>query len=587
VDFHADSPNSPKFPVPAKLALLQYELNQNANGELEKVLNHTLTEIADGGIYDHLAGGFHRYSTDRFWHVPHFEKMLYDQAQLASVYLEAWRQTKNPEFKATAEGILDFVLRDMTHEDGAFYSALDAETDAIEGKYYVWEAKEIEKILGPQDAKIFGKAYGLETEKRFEHGYVLHRPQSIKETAESVRIPVSRLRPRLEQMRMKLLTARNKRKAPLMDDKILTSWNGLMIRAFADAGRLLKRGDYTEAAAKAGHFILTRMTTKEGQLVRTWRKDQPKLNAYLDDYAFLAEGLLALHQTTGEEKWLNAAKHLTDDQIKKFWDDKLAGFYFTSHKHEAMIARTKNAYDSVLPSGNSVSVRNMLRLTALTKDKSYRQKAEATLKLFAPSLQRAPRGMTNMALAQGEYLDNPNFGTPQKTESRGPVERKVLKQTSNPKPTPPVTMRAYFSVDKLPPGKTCQVVLVVNIAEGWHMNADPALPKEVMPLFELKSKLGTKLDRKYYPNGKAVAVDWNQTPVKSYDGQIRIYGVVSVPPNAAGLQEELELTLRYQACTVKSCQVPRPVTVKGKIQVAKPGEAVRAVNSKYIQHAEK
>ena len=410
IDFSDANPNAPKFPVPAKLAVLQFEIRKHGNQEAAKIIGHTLDRIAVGGIRDHLGGGFHRYSTDRAWHVPHFEKMLYDQAQLADVYVEAFRRTNKPLYREVAEGIFTYILREMTDPQGGFYSALDAETDGIEGAYYVWSTGEVEKILGDDDAKLFQQVYGMNEPKVFEHGYVLHLPQPIEEAAETLKIPLAQLKRRLGAMRQKLLEARGNRKPLLRDDKLLTSWNGLMIRAFAHAGAVLDREDYLKAARKAASFILSQMRDEKGRLARTYRAKQAKLNAYLDDYAFLIEGLLALHEATGEQEWLETARRLTDDQINLFWDKTGHAFFFTSHHHEALIARTKDAFDAVIPSGNSVSVRNLVRLASLSKQQKYRRYARETLEVFAANLKQSPSGMGTMAVALSEFLDDPDFG---------------------------------------------------------------------------------------------------------------------------------------------------------------------------------
>ncbi|MFQ5732092.1 MAG: thioredoxin domain-containing protein [Planctomycetaceae bacterium] len=397
--------NPSKFPVPCKLALLQHAAVKSGDKAAAKTLYHTLDRIAAGGIHDHLGGGFHRYSTDRYWHVPHFEKMLYDQAQLAEVYVDAYRQTGKAAYKEAVEGTLRFVLRKMTDPAGGFYSALDAETDGTEGEYYVWTKAEIGKVLGAKDAKLFGRVYGLEAEKRFEHGYVLHLPRPLSEVAKRRKVPLPELKRRLAIMRGKLLAARQKRKPLLRDDKVLTSWNGLMIRAFAHAGQVLKEPKYVKVAEKAAKFILVNLRDDKKRLKRTWRKGTAKLNAYVDDYAFLVAGLLALHDATGDDKWLNAAQSLTDDQIRDYWSKVGGGFFFTPRYHEELIVRTRPAYDAVEPSGNSVSIRNLIQLAKRTGKSKYRKYAADAINAFAPNLERSPLGTAHLALAIAEFLD--------------------------------------------------------------------------------------------------------------------------------------------------------------------------------------
>ncbi len=423
IGFHSSRPDRPKFPTPPKLELLAHAATLQKTKPAEKpaekpadkpgedsaemtaaeALDHTLLAIANGGIHDQVGGGFHRYSTDRRWHVPHFEKMLYDNAQLAGLYTEAFARTGQPAYRAVAEGIFSYVLREMTDPDGPFFSAQDAETDAIEGKYYVWSGSEVDQLLG-DNASLFRKHFGVVDEPDFEHGNVLFRSvpleSSITNTSQTSQIA---------DMRHTLLAARQKRKTPLLDDKVLTSWNGLMIRSLADGGRVFETPEYTAAAAKAATFLVEKLRDpKQGNLLRTYRKGTAKLNAYLVDYAFLVEGLLALHQATGDDNWLKQAQELTDQQISLFWDKSRHGFYFTSHDHEELLARTQNGFDSVLPSGNSTSVRNLVRLAKRTGDKTYRTYAKQTLEAFAPQmrehLERGGMGMSHMALALAEFL---------------------------------------------------------------------------------------------------------------------------------------------------------------------------------------
>jgi len=606
IDYRAGARNPSKFPVPAKLALLQFQAEKAADKEAAQVLDHTLDHIAAGGIHDHLGGGFHRYSTDRYWHVPHFEKMLYDQAQLADVYLAAYRRTGKTVYREAAEGVFRFVLRDFTSPQGGFYSALDAETEGTEGQYYVWSRKDVQKVLGEKDAKLFGKVYGMDEPQRFEHGYVLHLPQPLQAVAKERKIPLPELKRRLAAMRRKLLAARKKRPELLRDDKILTSWNGLMIRAFANAGRILKEPKYIKAAEKAALFILTNMRDEKKRLLRTYRKGTAKLNAYVDDYAFLVAGLLALHKTTGEKKWLNAARRLTDDQIRDYWSKVGGGFFFTPHYHEELIARTRNAYDAVEPSGNSVSVRNLIRLAEQTGDDKYREYAHKTIKAFVLNLERTPRGMAHLALAIAEFLQTSkkksshDTETPpsKKTSEKAPrkqgvsaaprTDGSVLQASATDadrarKKKEPAAARAYLSVDKLPVGGTCQIVVFIDVKPGWHINANPPQPKSSVPTtFSLKSQAGVELADVKYPKGHKLALPGFEEPLSVYDGRVAIYGTLKIPAtikeNAAA--DELELRVRYQACDELRCLPPKTIRLKGKLPLAGPGVNVNRINRK-------
>ena len=586
VDFNPSNPDAPKFPVPAKLALLQHDLRGRGNDRVAAVIDDTLEHIAAGGIRDHLGGGFHRYSTDRRWHVPHFEKMLYDQAQLVSVYAAAFSRTGNPRFRDVVDGTLGFVLRELTDPEGGFYSALDAETDGIEGEYYVWTPAEIELVLQAEDAELFERVYGLEAPQVFEHGYVLHLPRAIDEVAGELQMPADELRRRLEAARHKLLEARQTREVLLRDDKVLTSWNGLMIRGFAEAGRVLENADYIGAAERAAGFVLSEMQDEERRLLRTYRNGQSKLNAYLDDYAFLVEGLLALHEATGKDEWLAAARRLTDQQIESYWDKAGGAFFFTSHGHEELIVRTKNAYDAVIPSGNSTSVRNLVRLAELTGEDSYRDRARQTLEVFAANVERVPASMTNMALALGEYLGEgePLALAQRRTAADDEEILQVGAESASKDDNELVRARAYFSVDRLPAGGTCEVIVLLQVKPGWHVNANPAKPDFLIPTtFSMKSKNKTKLSNVRYPKGHSLTIPGFDEPLVVYEKVVAIRGTIEVPRNIGTSVEQLELQVKYQACNDERCLRPTQVTMNGKVQVARPGQPVNRINDKLFR----
>lgn len=602
VDFNADNPDRPKFPVPAKLALLQHEIRTNKGEETQKVVYHTLDQIAAGGIQDHLAGGFHRYSTDRAWMVPHFEKMLYDNAQLADVYVEAFRQTGKPMYREVAEGIFRFVLADMTHPQGGFYSALDAETDAVEGKYYAWSTEEIDEILSEKESGVFKTVFGMQERKYFEHGYVLHLPKTIEQVAAAQKISRAELLARIAVMRQKVLAARKQRKSPLRDDKVLASWNGLMIRAFANAGNVLQRPDYIKVAERAAMFILTEMRDADGRLLRTWRNGKGKLNAYVDDYAFVVDGLLAIHKATDDAKWLNAARRLTDRQIEMFWDEKTNGFFFTSHNHEVLIARTKNAYDSVIPSGNSVGTRNLIRLTSLTGEEKYREYAHKNLQLFAQRIKESPRSMAVMTLAMAEFLESetekPAPPTPPKRNKKDdpkPTSKNAKKaddaillvssdagQTKEQRQKEVVVAKAYLSVDKLPAGEKCQLAVVLEIKQNWHINTNPAKPDFLIPTtLKIVSKQGLKLSNVRYPKGKLLKVEGLPDASSVYDGRLAIHGTLEIPAKSLGNEDEIEIRVRYQPCTDQKCLRPKTIKLRGKLEIIKPS-AVKLINQKFF-----
>jgi hypothetical protein len=400
-----------KFPSPPTWQLLQVEAERTKSEDLAGMVALTLDHMARGGIYDHLGGGFHRYSTERTWTVPHFEKMLYDNAQLAEIYALAFRTTKKEQYKRVLQETLGFVARELTSPDGAFYSALDADAEGEEGKFYVWTEKEIDAILTDKsDGELFKKVYGVEGPVNFESKFhILILSRSLADAAKEHKTTEDQLEAKLAPLRKRLFDVRAKRPRPFLDTKVLTAWNGEMIAGYALAGQILGEKAYVDAARKAADFILKNCRTKEGRLLRSYgarpgEKAEARLNAYLDDYAYFVHGLLNLHDATKEAKWLDESKVLTEQMIEHF-GDKNGGFFYTSNDHEKLFARSKDQYDGAQPSANSVAARNLTRLWIKTSDDKYRAAAEKTFKAFAGVLKTNPTGLPAMADALGLYLD--------------------------------------------------------------------------------------------------------------------------------------------------------------------------------------
>ena len=403
--FSPADPRRPKFPEPPNLVFLLDRARRHNDQKAREMLVATLEKMAGGGIRDHLGGGFHRYSTDRFWRVPHFEKMLYDNGQLTSVYAEAYALTGRADFRRVVREMLDYVAREMTDESGAFYSALDAETDEEEGRFYVWTPDELKQTLTEDSLALIAEVYGVGAGVNFENYHILLLEKPLAAIAQDRGVSEDELLGQLSPVHEKLMEARSKRERPLTDTKILTSWNGLMIGGMADAGRILKNDSYTQAAAKAADFLLANLRTPDGRLLRTYGEGKAKLNAYLDDYAFLAAGLIALHRATGDDKWLRAADALTAKQLELFWDDRAGGFFFTSHDHEALIARGMKLTDGVLPSGNAVTASNLVFLAGALEKPEYLDRAEKTIQTSVEYLQRSPSAVPRMAVALAELLE--------------------------------------------------------------------------------------------------------------------------------------------------------------------------------------
>ena len=371
----------------------------------------TLEKMAQGGIYDHVGGGFHRYSTDDRWLVPHFEKMLYDNALLTMDYLEAYQVTGREEFARVAREILRYVERDMTSPDGAFYSATDADSlnptgKREEGWFFTWTPTEIETALGKDHARLINAYYGVTAEGNFEGRNVLHTPRLLAAVAPEIGAPTEKAIPMLERSRELLYAARSRRPAPLRDEKILTAWNGLMISAHARAALVLGDERYASRAERATNFLLQNLR-RNGRLLRSYKDRKARHSAYLDDYAFLTAGLLDLYEATGNLRWLKEALALDAVTEKHYEDMRQGGFFLTSDDHEQLLAREKPSYDGAEPSGNSIAVLNLLRLHEFTTQDRYRQRAERALRAFSDILANSPATLSEMLLAVDFHLDRP------------------------------------------------------------------------------------------------------------------------------------------------------------------------------------
>jgi len=393
---------APKFPPAMTLEFLLRTHVRTGNREALEMVKYTCDKMANGGMYDQLAGGFHRYSTDARWLVPHFEKMLYDNALLSRLYLHYFQVSGEQQARETVEGILDYVLGEMTHPEGGFFSTQDADSEGHEGKFFVWDIKEIQQTLGEKDAAIFSSYYNVTEAGNFEGKNIPNVTRSKEDVAKSVGISKAELETSLQESRRKLFELRETRIKPDRDEKILTAWNGLMLASFAEAGVILNRPDYTEAARRNAEFGLSNLR-ENGRLLRTWKDGRAKFNAYLEDYAFLSEGLLTLFETTGELRWLKESLALTDLMIEEFWDEESGGFFFTGKSHESLIVRSKDYFDNATPSGNSVAAIVLLRLAALTGRDNYRNLATAVLREMGDQVRRYPSGF-GYALSAVDFL---------------------------------------------------------------------------------------------------------------------------------------------------------------------------------------
>jgi len=406
----------PKFPSPHNLLFLLRMWKRTGNKELLLMVENTLRSMKLGGIFDHIGFGFHRYSTDRFWLVPHFEKMLYDQAMLAIAYTEAYQATKYPFFESTAKEIFSYVLRDMTSEKGGFFSAEDADSEGVEGKFYVWDYHQLQSLLEKEDFELFTKVYNIRKEGNYREEAtqemtgtnILHLTKPFKLLAKEFEMSLDDFQKRIDMIRNKIFVEREKKIHPHKDDKILTDWNGLMIAALALGGYVFNDPKYIDAAEKGVNFILKYTRDIEGRLLHRFRGNSADLKGFLDDYAFFIWGLLNLYEATLDVKYLELAIELMEYQLNYYWDKEIGAFYFTAEDAEQLIARRKEVYDGAIPSGNSVSMLNLLRLGQLTGNSEYETKADILGRVFAENIKNNALGYS-FFLSAVDFALGPTF----------------------------------------------------------------------------------------------------------------------------------------------------------------------------------
>ena len=389
--------SAPKFPHASDLRFWIRREEVDPNPSRRQAITKTLDCMAAGGIYDHLGGGFARYSVDERWLVPHFEKMLYDNALLISVYLDGYRLTKNSDYLEIARETLEYILRDMTDSLGGFYSAEDADSQGAEGRFYVWSQAEIFQVLEEEAAHFFSEAYGVKPAGNFEGHSILHLLQPIADLSKRHGIPISEVKQKLADSRLKLLAARSLRVRPLRDDKILVSWNALMITAMSEAGVVLGEPRYLMAAQRCADFLIEHLRDADGNWLHVWRNGQAEIGAFLDDYSYLAVAMIQLWECDGESRWLAEAIQLVDTLVARFSVPEGGGFFFTADTAEQLITRTKDGQDGSVPSGNSMAACAMIRLAHWTERDDYHLQSQSSLETSVELMQRSP-------MAAGQWL---------------------------------------------------------------------------------------------------------------------------------------------------------------------------------------
>jgi uncharacterized protein len=403
---HGGLGKAPKFPNVGVYELFLRHYHHSRRNRFLEMVTHTLTKMAQGGIYDHLGGGFHRYSVDEKWLVPHFEKMLYDNAQLVRIYAQVYCVTGEPLFKEVVDETMNYLMREMLHTEGGFYSTQDADSEGEEGKFFVWTEEEISQILGEESSEIFCRIYDVSEEGNFEEKNILHPILTLEQTSKLFRRELREIESLVADAKVKLFQEREKRIKPFRDEKILISWNGLMLSGLAEAIKISRHQTYLEAANRTVDFIFTKMF-RDGRLLHTYKSGTAKILGYLDDYAFLAAGLLDLFEATLNRAHLDRTVKLAEIMLDEFWDEAGGGFFYTGHSHERLIAQSKPIFDGSIPSGNAVATQVLLRLYHYTGKEDYLKRVERVLRAYYNAMENQPFGFAHMLAALDFYLEKP------------------------------------------------------------------------------------------------------------------------------------------------------------------------------------
>jgi len=530
--------SAPKFPSPSNLLLLLEVIDSRT--EVEPMLAATLDQMARGGIYDQLGGGFHRYSTDRQWRVPHFEKMLYDNGLLLEVYARWYARSGDPQAGRVVREIAAFLAREMSGPSGGLWSAIDAETDGEEGAFYVWTRPQIEAAIGAKEATFAAPLLGFAGAPFFEGDhFVLHLPKTLAAAATASKKTRAALLERLDPLRAKLLAARAGRPRPLTDDKILSDWNGMAIAGLAAAGEALGDASLTRQATRAAQFVLDNLRLEDGTLAHAWRGGKAHIPAYLDDYAFLIRGLLALAESTGEVHWRQAASALATQMSQRLGSDQ-GGFYAAAQQPDLLV-RTRPVADGAIPSGNAIAVLDLMALARSSGQAHWQAQADLALRAFAPLAARVPAAARTLAIAvhrrgAGATRDagtpSPKRAAPSglEAEARGVVA-------------------AVLTLGQAGSDGWRPLTVALEIADGWHVNANPASDDFLVPT-SIAATAGT-LRAVRYPPAEHARFAFAEQPIDVWQGRVRI--AAELGPPAGGPARVL---LTYQACDQERCLPP-------------------------------
>ena len=535
---------APKFPSPANLFLL-WDRAEQGDAEARRMVVETLHKMGRGAIYDQVDGGFHRYTLDAEWRIPHFEKMLYDNAHLAELLVITADATGDPELDRLARGTLDFVLDEMTLDGGGFKSAIDAETDGEEGAYYVWTSSELREALSGDGYDLLGPIFGFDGPPNFEgEKYTLYLTDTLDAHGKRLGWSRSELLGKMDPHVDRLRDFRNRREFPLVDDKVLTDWNGMMIAAMARAGIFLDEPRYLEAAEKAATFILRNLKDEDGTLLHAWRGGEAKIRAFLDDYAFFTKGLVALYEATQDRRWLEAAERTAEEMERRLRDS--SGGYYLSEEKPHLLFQPKTVFDGAIPSGNGIATLALLALADHTGNAVYRQRAESAMKAFAADLDERPGTLRTLAQAVGRYHrgSTPSRVLASKERASSEQINEPIDKLAEKLVTTNVVMGDQSTTDT--PGRPFELRLTIR--EGWHINANPPSFK-----YLIATEVQGDVWDVRYPQGDTFEFSFSDTALSVYSGTIAIRG--EVDPG------ESDLRLVYQACDDTRCLAPVEKTI--------------------------
>ncbi|HVT18063.1 MAG TPA: DUF255 domain-containing protein [Thermoanaerobaculia bacterium] len=543
---HGGFGGPPQFPSPANLYLL-WQAAESGDGEAREMVVTTLHRMGEGAIYDQLAGGFHRYTLDADWRIPHFEKMLYDNAHLGELLAVTAKATGDRELERWARGTFEFILQQMTLPGGAFKSAVDAETDGAEGAYYIWTRQELRSALGEDGFAFLAPIFGFDGPPNFPRDhYTLYLTRPLDELAARRGMSrldlLERLQPRLDKLRL----WRARRKFPLVDDKALTDWNGMMIAAMARGGKLLGEPRYTKAAEAAADFMLTHLRGKDATLLHAWRNGEAKIPAFLDDYAFFVRGLLALDEVTGNQRWLHEAERVANELEARLRDP--SGGYFTSEAKPNLLFQVKSGTDGAIPSGNGVAALDLAQLAERTDKAVYGQRARASLQAFGRELDAYPQALPTLALAVLRYSQARGSVTAAAASSPTAAAANSIPAAAAHAPpasaTAPdvVTAAARFTA---PPGAEGwrPFALDFQIRDGWHLQANPASLDYLIP-----TRVEGQVRGLEYPRPELVKFAFSDQALAVYTRQVTVHGDVA--------SQAATVRLTYQACDDRRCLPP-------------------------------